>query len=145
MECIEMSVPSDKRAGVAEILTYIPFFEEVEEDQISRVVTEELEEDGSMPVEVLMYRSPLLGFVEDAYVANILEPKYLEIINDQAMGEIELEVLVYGLEQASYELTMAVLTCIVVQEKYAKGMWKIAAEEGWFLMILRRLEQLMAE
>ena len=98
-----------------------------------------------MPVEVLMYRSPLLGFVEDAYVANILEPKYLEIIDDQAMGEIELEVLVYGLEQASYELTMAVLTCIVVQEKYAKGMWKIAAEEGWFLMILRRLEQLMAE
>ena len=85
-----MSVPSEKRAGIAEILTYIPFFEEVEEDQISRVVTEELEPDGTMPVEHLMYRTPLLGFVEDAYVANVLEPKYLEIINDQAMGEIEL-------------------------------------------------------
>ena len=40
-----MSVPSEKREGVAEILTYIPFFEEVEEAQISRVVTEELEEE----------------------------------------------------------------------------------------------------
>ena len=64
-----MSIPSEKRAGVAEILTYIPFFEEIEEDQISRVVTEELAEDGTMPVETLMYRSPLLGFVEDAYVS----------------------------------------------------------------------------
>ena len=145
MECIEMSVPSDKRAGVAEILTYIPFFEEVEEDQISRVVTEELAEDGTMPVETLMYRSPLLGFVEDAYVANILEPKYLEIINDQAMGEIELEVLVYGINQADYMLTMAVLTCIIVQEKVAPGIWGMATKEGWFLKILNHLQDLYDE
>ena len=140
-----MSIPSEKRAGVAEILTYIPFFEEVEEDQISRVVTEELAEDGTMPVETLMYRSPLLGFVEDAYVANILEPKYLEIINDQAMGEIELEVLVYGIEQADYMLTMSVLTCIIVQEKVAPGIWGMATKEGWFLKILNHLQDLYDE
>ena len=140
-----MSVPSEKRAGVAEILTYIPFFEEVEEDQISRVVTEELEADGTMPVERLMYRTPLLGFVEDAYVANVLEPKYLEIINDQAMGEIELEVLVYGIEQADYMLTMAVLTCIIVQEKVATGIWGMATKEGWFLKILNHLQDLYDE
>lgn len=140
-----MSVPNEKRAGIEEMLTYIPFFEELDKDNICRIVTEELEEDGTMPVETLMYRSPLLGFIEDTYVANVLLPNYVEILNLEAMGEIELEVLVYGLEQASYQLTMAVLTCIIVQEKYAKGMWKIAAEEGWFLIILRRLEQLMAE
>ena len=140
-----MSIPSEKRAGVAEILTYIPFFEEVEEDQISRVVTEELAEDGTMPVETLMYRSPLLGFVEDAYVANILEPKYLEIINDQAMGEIELEVLVYGIQQADYMLTMAVLTCIIVQEKVAPDIWGMATKEGWFLKILNHLQDLYDE
>ena len=140
-----MSVPSEKRAGIEEMLTYIPYFEELDKENICRIVTEELEEDGTMPVETLMYRSPLLGFIEDTYVANVLLPNYVEILNLEAMGEIELEVLVYGLEQASYQLTMAVLTCIIVQEKYAKGMWKIAAEEGWFLIILRRLEQLMAE
>ncbi len=140
-----MSIPSEKRAGVAEILTYIPFFEEVEEDQISRIVTEELAEDGTMPVETLMYRSPLLGFIEDAYVANILEPKYLDIINDQAMGEIELEVLVYGLDHADYMLTMAVLTCIIVQEKVARGIWGMATKEGWFLKILNRLQELYDE
>ena len=140
-----MSIPSEKRAGIAEILTYIPFFEEIEEDQISRVVTEELEPDGTMPVETLMYRSPLLGFIEDAYVANILEPKYLDIINDQAMGEIELEVLVYGIDQADYMLTMAVLTCIIVQEKVAKGIWGMATKEGWFLRILNRLQELYDE
>ena len=140
-----MSIPSEKRAGVAEILTYIPFFEEIEEDQISRVVTEELAEDGTMPVETLMYRSPLLGFIEDAYVANILEPKYLDIINDQAMGEIELEVLVYGIEQADYMLTMAVLTCIIVQEKVAQGIWGMATKEGWFLKILNHLQDLYDE
>lgn len=140
-----MSVPKEKRAGIEEILTYIPYFEQLDKENICRVVTEVLAEDGTMPVEHLMYRSPLLGFIEDTYVANVMIPHYLEVMNLEAMGEIELEVLVYGLEQASYELTMAVLTCIVVQEKYAKGMWKIAAEEGWFLMILRRLEQLMAE
>ena len=136
-----MSVPSEKRAGVAEILTYIPFFEEVEEDQISKVVTEELAEDGTMPVETLMYRSPLLGFVEDAYVSNILEQKYLEIINDQAMGEIELEVLVYAVDHADYMFTMAVLTCIIVQEKVAPGIWGMATKEGWFLRILNRLQE----
>ncbi len=140
-----MSVPSEKRAGIAEILTYIPFFEEIEEDQISRIVTEELEEDGSMPVDRLMYRSPLLGFIEDAYVANVLEPKYLDIINAEAMGEIELEVLVYAVDQASYLLTMAILTCIVVQEKVAPGIWGLATKEGWFLKILNHLQDLMDE
>ena len=140
-----MSVPSNKRAGIEEMLTYLPYFEQLEPDMVSRIVTQELEEDGTMPVEVLMYRSPLLGFIEDTYVANVMLPNYAEIMNLEAMGEIELEVLVYGVEQASYELTMAILTCIIVQEKYAKGMWKIAAEEGWFLRILRRLEQLMEE
>ncbi len=140
-----MSIPSEKRAGVAEILTYIPFFEEIEEDKISKVVTEELAEDGTMPVETLMYRSPLLGFVEDAYVSNILEPKYLDIINDQAMGEIELEVLVYGVDHADYLFTMAVLTCIIVQEKVAPGIWGMATKEGWFLRILNRLQELYDE
>jgi len=140
-----MGVPSEKRAGIEEILTYIPFFEELDKDNICRIVTEELEEDGTMPVEVLMYRSPLLGFIEDTYVANVMLQNYAEIMNLEAMGEIELEVLVYGVEHASYELTMAILTCIIVQEKYAKGMWKIAAEEGWFLKILYRLQQLMEE
>jgi len=140
-----MGVPMDKRAGVEEMLTYLPFFENLEEDKICKIVTEELEEDGSMPVEILMYRSPLLGFIEDTYVANVLVQNYIEIMNLEAMGEIELEVLVYGIEQASYELTMAVLTCIIVQEKYAKGMWQIAAKEGWFLKILQRLQELMDE
>ena len=140
-----MSVPSEKRAGIAEILTYIPFFEEIEEDKISKIVTEELAEDGTMPVETLMYRSPLLGFVEDAYVANILEQKYLEIINDQAMGEIELEVLVYAVDHADYMFTMAVLTCIIVQEKVAPGLWGMATKEGWFLRILNHLQDLMDE
>ena len=140
-----MSVPSEKRAGVAEILTYIPFFEEIEEDKISKIVTEELAEDGTMPVERLMYRSPLLGFVEDAYVANILEPKYLDIINAEAMGEIELEVLVYAVDQASYLLTMAILTCIIVQEKVAPGLWGMATKEGWFLKILNHLQDLYDE
>ncbi len=140
-----MSVPSDKRRGVAEILTYIPYFEELEDDQICKIVTEELEEDGTMPVERLLYATPLVGFIEDTYVANIMVQNYNEIMNLEAMGEIELEVLVYGIEQASYELTMAVLTCIVVQEKYAPGMWNIAAKEGWFLKILYRLQELMDE
>ena len=140
-----MGVPREKRAGVAEILTYIPFFEEIEEDKISKIVTEELAEDGTMPVERLMYRSPLLGFVEDAYVANILEPKYLDIINAEAMGEIELEVLVYAVDQASYLLTMAILTCIIVQEKVAPGLWGMATKEGWFLKILNHLQDLYDE
>ena len=140
-----MSIPSEKRAGIAEILTYIPFFEEIEEDKISKIVTEELAEDGTMPVERLMYRSPLLGFVEDAYVANILEPKYLDIINAEAMGEIELEVLVYAVDQASYLLTMAILTCIIVQEKVAPGLWGMATKEGWFLKILNHLQDLYDE
>ena len=92
-----------------------------------------------------MYRSPLLGFIEDTYVANVMLPNYMEVLNLEAAGEIEMEVLVYSAEKASYELTMAILTSIIVQEKYAKGMWKVAAEEGWFLLLLRRLEKLMAE
>ncbi len=138
-------IPNDKREAIDYILNYIPYFEELKEDEISRVVTEELEEDGTMPVQQLMYARPIIAFIEDVYVANILRQDYMEIMNLEAMGEIELEVLVYGLEQASYELTMAVLTCIVVQEKYAPGMWQIAAKEGWFLKVLYRLRDMMED
>lgn len=140
-----MGVPMEKRAGIEEMLTYLPYFENLEEDKISKVVTEELEEGGTMPVDVMLYRSPLLGFIEDTYVANVLLQNYMEIMNLEATGEIELEELVYGVETASYELTMAILTCIIVQEKFAKGLWHIAAKEGWFLKILQRLQELMDE
>ncbi len=140
-----MGIPSEKRLGIEDILTYIPYFENLKEDEISRIVTEELEEDGTMPVDQIMYRTPLLGFIEDTYVANVMISNYVEVMNREAMGEIELEVLVYGLEQASYELTMSVLTCIIVQERYAPGIWEIAAKEGWFLKVLYRLQQLMDE
>ncbi len=140
-----MGVPSECKAGVAEILTYKPYFENVKDDEICRKYTEELAEDGTMPVTSLLYRNPILGFIEDAYVANILEPKYIDIMNNEMNGEIELEVIIYGLEQASYQLTMAVLTCIIRQEQYCQGLWEIATKEKWFLKILERLEVLMKE
>ena len=98
-----MGVPMEKRAGIEEMLTYLPYFENLEEDKICKVVTEELEEDGTMPVEVLMYRSPLLGFIEDTYVANVMVQNYMEIMNLEAMGEIELEALVYGVKRKQPE------------------------------------------
>ena len=132
-----MNIPKECRAGVEEILTYIPYFEEVEEDKIARK-----DEDG----ESIMYRNPIVGFVEDAYKTNILESNYIDIMKAAANEEtLDLDVFVYALPQAGYHLTMAVLTCIIRQEQYCRGLWEIATKEKWFLMILNRLSQLMEE
>lgn len=140
-----MGVPEEYREGIADILTYKPFFEEVKDDEICKIEEEGKNESGEQAAPVYLYRNPIVGFVEDAYKDNILEPKYIEIMDTEANGVTELEVLIYGLEQASYHLTMAVLTCIIRQEQYCSGLWEIATREKWFLKILQRLEELMAE
>ena len=142
-----MGVPKEFRAGIEEILTYKPYFEQVKDDQIARRDTESaMANEDASPLAPIMYRNPIIGFVEDAYKTDILETNYVDIMKAAANEEtLDLDVFVYGLPQAGYQLTMAVLTCIIRQEQYCQGLWEIATREKWFLMILNRLEELMNE
>ncbi len=68
---------------------------------------------------------------------------YLEILHRQALDGIEQ--MKSAIDDADLELTKAILTGYVRQERFCDGLWESAVEDNRFLRILNRLEQLMIE
>ncbi|WP_443138247.1 DUF6508 domain-containing protein [Piscibacillus sp. B03] len=46
------------------------------------------------------------------------------------------------LDSADFELTRAILTFLIRQERFGEGTWGEAAKEGHFLKVLERLKEL---
>lgn len=137
-------VPKDKQDALKKLLSYRPFFESAKEEDVCQWVTQPAEEGvagGTYP----MYSDSLLEALECAYDGDLLLPNYTGIIANAAGGETELEDIVERLDKSNYELVMAVLTCIIRQERFMSGLWAIAVRERWFYQILGRLEQLLEE
>lgn len=137
-------IPKDKREAVEKLVKYRTFFGSITEEDVCQWVTEQASED-SAPATYPVYADELLQPLEVAYDGDLLLLNYMGIITQAAGGETELSDIVERLDKASYELVMAVFTCIVRQERYMPGLWAMAVRERWFYQILGRLEEMLAE
>lgn len=140
-----MSIPEEKLVAVKKLVDYIPFFENAKHEDVCHWQTEELAEDGTMPVTYPTYCDEFIAFVETAYNEDLLDSRYIDVMNAHTGGETELEAIIYGIESADYQLTMAVLTCIIRQEQFCNGLWAMAVRDKWFLLILQHLEELLED
>lgn len=129
--------------SIERLTAFIPYFENVRnEDACHWSGGEKLGENHfTMPYTV--YEQKLNDFIQAAYKSNLMCYDYLDVIQKNGLDGIEQ--MNAALDNADLELTLAILTGYVRQERFCDGLWKSAVQDKTFLKILRRLESLMLE
>ncbi|MCQ4936375.1 ADP-ribosylglycohydrolase family protein [Anaerotignum propionicum] len=129
------------KRSIDKLLAFIPYFENLnEKNSCSWGGGEKLGENHfSMPYPI--YEQTLEDFIQAVYSSNLICYNYLEVIEKNGLhGTEEMNT---AIEQSDFELTLAILTGYIRQERFCDGLWESAIEDKTFLKILRRLEQLM--
>ena len=130
------------KRSIDKLLAFIPYFENAnEKNACSWGGGEKLGENHfSMPYPI--YEQTLEVFIQAVYSSNLICYNYLEIIEKHGLhGTEEMNP---AIEQSDLELTLAILTGYIRQERFCDGLWESAVKDKTFLKILRRLERLMS-
>ena len=85
-----------------------------------------------------VYDQSLLEFVDAVERSNLMVHDYLRIISEYGINHFD--EIADRLKEANIELTLAILTGLVRQERFGEGLWKEAVEKELFLSALVRLE-----
>lgn len=131
------------RESIERLIAFIQYFKNVNKEYVCRWGGGERlgENHFSMPYPV--YEQTLEDFIQTVYRSNLLCYNYLEIIEQHGLeGTEEMNE---AIDHADLELTLAILTGYIRQERFCDGLWESAVEDKTFLKILIRLERLMSE
>ncbi|NLB80747.1 MAG: ADP-ribosylglycohydrolase family protein [Clostridiaceae bacterium] len=129
------------KRSVNKLLTFIPYFENVNEENACRWDGGGKLGENHFSMPYPMYEQTLEDFVQAAYSSNLICYNYLEVIEQHCLhGTEEMNIAV---EDSDLELTLAILTGYIRQERFCDGLWESAVKDKTFLKILRRLERLM--
>ena len=127
----------DDKASAKKLCSYIHYFENVDPNEACRWITPagEIRLAGNFE-----YDKEISSFARDVHDSGLM-CNYVEILKKRNvdMTNITLDMI----ESSDLELTKAILTRIVRNERFCDGAWKTAVEGGYFLAILRRLEFLL--
>lgn len=129
------------RRSIEKLTAFIPYFENVDKDNACHWGGGEKlgEKHYTMPFPV--YEQTLEDFLQTVYQSNLLSYNYLEIIAQYGLdGTHEMKA---AIEQADLELTFAILTGYIRQERFCDGLWQSDVEDKTFLRLLRRLANIM--
>lgn len=128
------------KGSIEKLTVFIPYFENVKDDVCHWGGGEKLgEKHFTMPYPI--YEQILEDFVQAVYKSNLLCYNYLEVIEQHGLhGTEEINT---AIEYADLELTLAILTGYIRQERFCDGLWQSAVEDKIFLKLLRRLKSLM--
>ena len=91
---------------------------------------------GAYPI----YDDELLAFIKTFYDAGCNDYNYIDTINKYGLQMNDN--LTNAIPTASLELTLAIFTAYIRQERFCEGLWAIAVKDGIFLKLLQRLQQL---
>lgn len=129
------------RVSIEKLTSFIPYFENVNIKDVCRWGGGERLGENHFSAPYPVYEQTLEDFVQTVYKSNLLCYNYLEIIEQHGLeGTKEMNV---AIDHADLELTLAVLTGFIRQERFCDGLWESAIEDKTFLKLLRRLENLM--
>ena len=120
------------RLGFEKISPYLSYFEQVmEQGRVTHTTPRLAGEDT------------FLRFIDDASNSGLMDCAYLSTIRKYGL-EVDDE-LAKQIDTADLELTKAILTCYIRQERFCEGLWQRAIQEGIFLTLLKRLDKLVCD
>ena len=128
--------------SIKNLTLYIPYFENVSKENVCHWGGGEKLGEKHYTASYPVYEKALDDFIQAVYKSNLICYNYLEVIEQHGLhGTEEMKA---ALGDADLELTLAILTGYIRQERFCDGLWESAVEDKTFLNLLRRLECLIA-
>ncbi len=131
------------KRSIDRLTVFIPYFENVSNEEVCHWCGGEKLGENHFSMAYPVYEQTLEYFIQAVYKSNLISYNYLEVIEQYGLqGTQEMNM---AIGDAGLELTLAILTGYIRQERFCDGLWQSAVEDKTFLKILRRLERLMTE
>mgnify|MGYP004702061879 FL=1 len=128
--------------SIKNLTLYIPYFENVSKENVCHWGGGEKLGEKHYTASYPVYEKALDDFIQAVYKSNLICYNYLEVLEQRGLhGTEEMKT---ALGEADLELTLAILTGYIRQERFCDGLWESAVEDKTFLNLLRRLECLIA-
>lgn len=119
---------------------YIPYFETATKQSVCKWRGGGKIGDNLYEMSYPDYDDKLIEFTNDIYNSKLMIQDYLNIISRNGLeGD---EQMLEALGTANIELTRAILTGYIRQERFCDGLWAEAVEKKIFLKILNRLKEI---
>ncbi len=129
------------RESIGRLIAFIPYFENVLKEQACQWSGGEKIDENSFTMPYPVYDKVLEDFIQTFYKSNLMCYNYLDVIKLHKIdGTKEMND---ALDNSDIELTLAILTGYVRQERFCDGLWQSAVEDKTFLKLLRRLDALI--
>ena len=125
------------------LCSYIPYFETATKESVCHWEGGEKLEEKQFTMPHPVYDDTLKEFIQKVYKTNIMCDNYLEIISNRGLQNEE--EMICAIDDADFELTKAILTGYIRQERFCDGLWASAVEDKVFLKVLQRLRQFSSE
>ena len=129
------------KGRIEKLTEFIPYFANANKENVCNWDGGEKLAENSFSMSHPVYEQTIRDFVDAVYESKLMCHNYLDIIEQH--GLVGIEGLNKAIEQADFELTLAILTGYMRQERFCDGLWQSAVEDRTFLRILRRLECLV--
>jgi hypothetical protein len=136
-----MGIPKDKRESVKKLVEFLPYLEDLTGEKVCNWETGK--DANGNDIATPSYDDKFIEFIDTAFEENILERDYIKIIGEKTEMGAEVESLIYGIGGADYKLTSALLTFLILQEKYAPGIWAASVENKLFSHVIEHLNDLL--
>jgi len=128
--------------NIKKLTAFIPYFENVSKEIVCHWGGGEKLGENHYSMPYPMYEKALDDFIQAVYKSNLINFSYLEVIEQHGLNGTEEMKAAIG--DADLELTLAILTGYIRQERFCDGLWQSAVEDETFLKLLRRMEGLIA-
>lgn len=129
------------KGRIEKLTEFIPYFANANKENVCHWDGGEKLAENSFSMSHPVYEQTIRDFVDAVYESKLMCHNYLDIIEQH--GLVGIEGLNKAIEQADFELTLAILTGYIRQERFCDGLLQSAVEDKTFLRILRRLECLV--
>lgn len=129
------------KGSIEKLTAFIPYFENANREDACHWGGGEKIGENHYTASYPIYEQNVEDFIQAVYKTNLICYNYLEVLEQHGLhGTKEMNA---AIESADLELTLAILTGYVRQERFCDGLWESAVEEKTFLKLLRRLESLI--
>lgn len=129
------------KGRIERLTAFIPLFENMSKEDVCHWDGGEKLGENSFSMSYPVYEQTIRDFVETVYKSKLMCHNYLEIIEQH--GLVGIEGINTAIEHADLELTLAILTGYIRQERFCDGLLQKVVEDKTLLKLLKRLESIM--
>lgn len=129
------------KGRIEKLTAFIPYFDNANKEDVCHWDGGEKLAENSYSMAYPVYEQTISDFVDIVYESKLMCHNYLEVIEQH--GLVGIEGMNTAIEQADLELTLAILTGYIRQERFCDGLLQKAVKDKILLNLLKRLESIM--